>query len=216
MELVRLHSNQPMITKNCHLERWPIRSDQDTTNFWISQSEIVVLENTAKTHYICGEFLFRNTNDKMDNLGKMGYIAAVLDQKSQSLLTSLAVESVPSEFVFKTKAGMLLPHHMTINLGDLDTKLNPSEILGQKVFLEISKIVYNLDLGVCASPVINARLINGNEINSSNLIPHITIGLLSHGKPKDSNMMLEKDENNQVIKLEFPIILESIVSKVDQ
>jgi len=83
------------------------------------------------------------------------YTAAVLTPISAQLLNWIARGTLNQDhdFVFKTSQGMSLPHHMTINLGPLDESLHDRSLLGCEASLRIDTLIYNQDLGVCATPV---------------------------------------------------------------
>ena len=126
------------------------------------------------------------------------FTAAVLTDNSADLLKWIMRGTLNLEeegFVLKTMAGQDLPHHMTINLGPLDETLNPREVLGADVLLEINCLVYCHKLGVCASPVIGQLVLDVPGCESLQLIneqPHITVCVRPPAKPKMSNDLFKK------------------------
>lgn len=146
------------------------------------------------------------------------FTSAILTEFSRNFLKEIASKLVEFDenFLFQTEQGVLLPHHMTINLGDFDEKLNNPEILGCDAELFIDKIVFDPELGICAATVAQATAIlpSGDQIKiqSANKCPHITIALKKGVKPKFSNQMLEqgtgKTFESKVFRLEAKIACE--------
>lgn len=92
-------------------------------------------------------------------------------------------------YVFQTVQGESLPHHMTINLGNFDERLNNKEILGATATLWVSHFLYNDK--ACAAVVDRAE-VNGvpiNTINDRTSGKHITMCLLPPARPVDSNTL---------------------------
>lgn len=66
------------------------------------------------------KLIMENFNRFLLTEQKVRYSAVVLDDESVQKLKDAAIDfGVPEGFVFKTKAGEPLPHHMTITLGPL-------------------------------------------------------------------------------------------------
>ncbi len=138
----------------------------------------------------------------------MTYCAVVLDNTSAELLKTLfrlgvlrhlgleEEHSDPSKrhgFVFYTKNGDPLPHHMTICLGEFDTKLNTLDMLNEPACIWIDSIWIDLDLGVACAGVSDSTSLDGEvEVRSSNKHKHVTIALKGNAKPFESNKVLEK------------------------
>lgn len=129
--------------------------------------------------------------------GEKLYTSAVLVHESVDLLRLLTIDSIDAiqsrGFKFKTANGYL-PHHMTINMGKIEAgPLNRSNI-NSFVKLEVSQIVLDEKLGVCAAIVDNAYYqelsTEWKPLKSMNLHPHITIALKEGVKPVSSNEML--------------------------
>lgn len=155
------------------------------------------------------------------------YTAAVLTPMSAMALEWMVKAKLGLQdqgFVFKTAQGQRLPHHMTINLGKLDEKLNSREIMGKKAELMVERLVYSDTLGVCAAPVLFAKaLMNEGEglekgdwvdVVSNNPEPHITCCIKPQSKPKLSNQMLEFPSPLTVtVQLDEPVWLEAVIQE---
>lgn len=124
------------------------------------------------------------------------YTAAVLSPMSATLLkwTMRAITGeleLESRFKFKTPQGESLPHHMTINLGKLDTKLNPEWILGQNVKLFVDQLRWSEGIGACAYRVRDAISVIDDHlitsINDGKSSKHITTCLMPDVKAVRSN-----------------------------
>ncbi len=118
-------------------------------------------------------------------------------------------------YICHTESGMLLPHHMTINLGSLDEYLNDISILNQKVLLYIHKIACDHKANACAAKVEKAIVISSKqEIKSFNKVSHITMAIRPPGKPKNSN---DIDWNNAdiIIETKEPLILVGTVLELE-
>lgn len=139
------------------------------------------------------------------------YTAAVLNKNSVDVLKKIVVENLNLQgFVFETKQGEPLPHHMTINLGTFDAKINNQELVNKPTFLHIDSIFYCEKIGTCAANVIKCECENQN-VNSINKHKHITICIKPPAKPFDSNKLFESKSN--VFKFK-PIVLEAVLKEV--
>jgi hypothetical protein len=149
------------------------------------------------------------------------YTAVVLSEMSADLLKWIVRATADLEvsgFHFQTAQGTPLPHHMTVNLGGFDEKLNRPEMMQDfaRAELEIAEIVYDHDLGVCAAPVLRAacRVVYGEEggweeIKTTNAVPHVTLCIKAGCKPVYSNKMLESPGPHTVrVKLDKTYRLE--------
>jgi len=147
------------------------------------------------------------------------YTAAVLDKNSQLVLKEVLAENLDFEsngYVFRSKTGDL-PHHMTINLGQFDSKLNPPEFRGCQSILRVSRFLYDDD--VCCAEVDTAVAIDINSeglidsvcdiytINDERSRPHITMCLRPPARPVQSNLLFAQESNPAIIELEEPIVL---------
>jgi hypothetical protein len=151
--------------------------------------------------------------------GTRMYTAAVLSPTSAQLLKWIMRGTIALEgegFVTETAQGHPLPHHMTINMGNLDSSLNPKAILGEPVILEIDRLVYNYTLGVCAAKVTRAaHSYKSWKIKSANIVPHITVCIKPGSKPMFSNQMLETPSPHNVeVELDQPYELDAVVMEV--
>lgn len=154
------------------------------------------------------------------------YTAAVLTSISAQLLSWIAKNTFDLQgFVFETRQGMALPHHMTICLGTIEkSSLHDRSIIGCEVILKIDSLVYNKNLGVCAAPVCNSVILRttGNSkhedvvLKSTNVIPHITTCILPSSKPFFSNQMLEKPNSDNIVeKLDQGYSLMATITELD-
>lgn len=151
------------------------------------------------------------------------YTAAVLTPLSVNLLKWIVRATIKLEeagFLFETIRGDPLPHHMTINLGVIDRKLNPLIVLETKSELQINCINYDLMLGVCAIPVLNAVSYltesSPTPINTINEVPHITLCLKTGVAPRKSNDMFKSgNENMKVLVLDQTYTLEATILEVE-
>ncbi len=86
-------------------------------------------------------------------------------------------------------------HHMTIKFGKQDVSCLP---LGQEVKLKVVGYAYNK--GVQAVHV----QVDHPNLEVSNAFPHVTVSHSTHGKPKDSNPLLEETQGG--LKLDGPVL----------
>lgn len=126
------------------------------------------------------------------------YTAIVLTNKSALELKAIAIQTVDlSSYNFATAAGMVLPHHMTVNMDGYDSELNDESLKGMDCKVTIDGIAYNHTLGICAARVLLAETIHdeaGVSIESTNTQAHITVAIKPTSKPAWSNKL--KWENN--------------------
>lgn len=152
------------------------------------------------------------------------YTCVVLSEMSADLLKWIVRAVTDLEeagFRFHTDQDKPLPHHMTINLGGFNEKLNHPAMLQDfaKAEIYVSEIVYDHDLGVCAAPVVRAtcRVVYGEEggweeIKTTNAVPHVTLCIKAGCKPVYSNKMLESPGPNVVrVKLDKTYRLDGAV-----
>ncbi len=141
------------------------------------------------------------------------YTAAILTNSSSKLLHSKLLEKIdpdPLGFVFETKFGQRLPHHMTINLGFFDTSLNRPEVFGSSVKLWITKFLY--DEKICCAVVDKAKTLSKVPLICANGNPHITVCLRPPTKPVESNKLFTNAAS--VINIE-EIILDAFVDELE-
>jgi hypothetical protein len=132
------------------------------------------------------------------------YTAAVLAEQSQQQLLQAFEELLvagghdlkASGYKFATAAGERLPHHMTMNMGALNTNLNPAECLGYRGILSVDSFFIDHELNVCAAKVIRAvtehtpirtEPLPIKTVNDVGSHKHITMCIRSPGKPFHSN-----------------------------
>jgi hypothetical protein len=142
------------------------------------------------------------------------YTAAVLNPKSAEVLKKTMRDKLGLEgcgFECQTPQGEPLPHHMTINMGPLDTSINDPRILDKPAILCVDSIWYCKTIGACAAKILFCELEN-NTINSTNSIKHITICLKPPAKAFHSNKIFTDGE---YIKLDEPLILEAHVREIE-
>jgi len=147
------------------------------------------------------------------------YTAAVLDGNSQLILKEILAEFRDFEsagYVFSSKTGDL-PHHMTINLGQFDSKLNPPEFRGCQAILRVSRFLHDDD--VCCAEVDTAVAIDIDSdgmidgvcdiytINDERSRPHITMCLRPPARPVQSNLLFAQESTPAIIELEEPVVL---------
>ncbi len=156
------------------------------------------------------------------------YTAVKLNRPSIQLLTwAIKATLNPEHFGLKfASKSYALPHHMTINLGKIDTKLNMKEYLNKKAFLQVSKAVMDIDYhGVCACEVEKAVIYQTDDlladgvsfrINTMNEKPHITCALAKDVNPVASNAMLEDKyaENFRIKIFKDPLLLFGVVQEL--
>lgn len=130
------------------------------------------------------------------------YTAAVLEDGQRNLLQIALTEVAPDiedkGYLFETSRGDLLPHHMTINMGDFDQALNCISMGGMPVEVTIDGFWYDHKLGVVAARVADALCtIVGDErqcdyheqVKTINEHRHITMCLKPGVKPFTSNKL---------------------------
>jgi hypothetical protein len=135
------------------------------------------------------------------------YTAAVLDSESVDLLTTLMRNTLDLEklgFELQTPQREPLPHHMTINLGRFDHRLNHPDILDERADIYIDSLWWSEEIGVCAARVTEA--LSHDSFNqpistiNSKTSPHITICLKPPAKPVDSNKLFRNGQGRPEMK----------------
>ncbi len=110
----------------------------------------------------------------------MAYTAVVLDGASQRALLDQVLPQVP-----EAEGWTPFAHHMTINMGPFNPKLNNPELLGQQLRMQVTHI--GVDTLVCAVRVTcGIRTVNDTEGEAGK---HITLAVnkVDGGKPFFSN-----------------------------
>ena len=147
------------------------------------------------------------------------YTAAVLERNSQLLLqyaTRKAIDWVDfdSAMLMATPRGDELPHHMTINLGKFDENLNSKDLLHKNCKLYVQNLTINEKMGVVAAKVRKAATDEHENVETFNVVPHITIALRKGVPPKKSNDMLESSsEDNRVVYLTEELALDAYIQE---
>lgn len=137
------------------------------------------------------------------------YTGVVLCVDSVEILSSYRVEG----FGCVTPGGDLLPHHMTLNMGRFDVRLNDLVLLGMEVEMLVDAIFYSDDVGACAARVLCARTLCGVELRSVNKFMHITLGLKSGVKPFRSNDLFRGVGLVNCVELLEPLLLRGVVEE---
>lgn len=144
------------------------------------------------------------------------FTAAVLRPTSAALLKWIMRGTIDLEshgFFLKTPQGTPLPHHMTINMGQFDTKLNSKLFTGDVALLSINQLCHNFRIGACAAEVVLANVERVDVVETINKHPHITICLMPGAKPKQSNDIFEADDS-VFTKLDTSYELEAIIEEI--
>ena len=130
------------------------------------------------------------------------YSAIVLDQDSvEQLKQSLGrLSEHLGDFLFETKQGQPLPHHMTLSLGPLNKDCNGLSG-GEQAVIWVSEIWLNSKIGACAAKVIKSETVEGKEVKSINDHPHVTCCIKDFAKPFHSNQIFDDDDS---VWIEFP------------
>jgi hypothetical protein len=149
--------------------------------------------------------LFENWKKFINEAVNISYSGVVLynDPKNNQveMLKQKALEKIPElkeGYIFKTKAGEELPHHMTINMG-------PLKMAGYKVGDEIELKV--ISFGV-SKDAVAAEVKPPFPIDTKSR-PHITIAIAVGGTPFNSNKIQDWRECE-------PITIKGVVQEVPQ
>jgi len=125
------------------------------------------------------------------------YTAVVLDKKSKDDLKNATNHLLKKGFESEVN-GVQLPHHMTINLGEFDERLNDPDILGMYAILRAEALWW--DHKVCCVEITEAHathiendsiidLIPINTLNDDEYCAHVTMGVKNGGRPRDSKYL---------------------------
>ncbi len=149
------------------------------------------------------------------------YTAVVLDQSAVAALTQKLRETVnlEPEFSLDGPEGYPLPHHMTLNLGKLDTKLNAEWMLNAECELIVDAFLWCDKIGACAARVVKALVFDdsGNpgelaSFNDGKSHKHITTCLKPGVKPFKSNALWDDPSKVNIFTFD-PITLEGVVKE---
>lgn len=141
------------------------------------------------------------------------YTAAILADSSSKLLHSKFIEKIdpdPLGFIFETKFGQRLPHHMTINLGPFNDSINSPEVFGSSARLWVDHFLYNEN--ICCAVVKKAETLSGIPIFCANKNPHITVCLRPPTRPVESNKLFTNASST--INIE-KIILDAFIDELE-
>ncbi len=110
----------------------------------------------------------------------MAYTAIILDPQARLDLKTLTLAFVPEGW-------QSFCHHVTLNMGQMDTSLNDAELLGADCIIEVDAI--GMTDKAIAVRVASMKTLEGTVVKSKNKTPHITIAVnaVGGGKPKMSN-----------------------------
>ena len=126
------------------------------------------------------------------------YSAIVLNEDSANRLKHIVSGSGLGEhlegFLFETKQGNPLPHHMTLSLGPLSKDSNKLKG-GEQALIHVAEIWLNKKIGACAAQVVRAETLDGSEITTINKHPHITCCIKEYAKPFHSNQIFDEDKS---------------------
>jgi len=114
------------------------------------------------------------------------YTAIVLDENQrQKLLRQLF-----NNYLYPPEGWVLKAHHITINMGSVDGKLNPSalDMLGSRCTATVRDVLHRRNYGIFAVGVVDLYCEDSSTpVNSVNKHPHITIAHDQKVKPKYVN-----------------------------
>ena len=142
------------------------------------------------------KLIMENFNRFLLTEQKVSYSGVVLDGESVQKLKEAAGEfGVPEGFVFETKAGEPLPHHMTITLGPLGD-FSTNYPVGEPITLKATHI--GADERAMAVKVEPPA-----PISEKIAFPHITLAIPEGGKPFFSNKIPEENFKELPEKIEI-------------
>ena len=138
---------------------------------------------------------------------KISYSAVVLIKDDVKRLKEKTLEKIgklPEGFVFQTKKGDSLPHHMTITMGPLKGSfLSDYPVDGKPVTLTVTHIGFD-------DKAIAAKVDPPGPTNTK--FPHITIAIPIGGQPANSNK-IPQENFEEIDSFDIQGIVEEIPSK---
>lgn len=121
------------------------------------------------------------------------YTSIVLDESQrQKLLRQLF-----NNYLYPPEGWILKAHHITINMGPMDRKLNPSalEMLGSSCTATVKDVLHRRNYGIFAVGVGDLYCKDSRTpVNSINAHPHITIAHDQNVKPSYVNSFSDMRE----------------------
>jgi hypothetical protein len=139
------------------------------------------------------------------------YTAVVLDQASREKLID-RLEFLPDfcgDYRYVPCGSSRLPHHLTLNMGGITNGLNDASVLGKAATLTVDAFCWDDSLGVCAARVTSMQSQHGEALKTTNKQAHITMCLLSHGKPVKSNDL----DWSKAVSLDEPLTATGVVQE---
>lgn len=121
------------------------------------------------------------------------YTAIVLDENQRQKL----LKQLFNNYLYPPEGWVLKAHHITINMGSVDRKLNPSalEILGSRCTATVKDVLHRRNYGIFAVGVDDLYCKDSRTpINSINRHPHITIAHDQNVKPSYVNSFSDMRE----------------------
>ena len=115
-------------------------------------------------------------------------------------------------FICESKNGKLLPHHAHVNLGEINTSLNPRKFLHKTVQMVIYNIWASEQLGVCAAEICTAK-VGGEIIKFPTNYPHIVICIKPPATLFDAHYLFFNEDN--CVFLPESLIIEGIFCEID-
>lgn len=112
------------------------------------------------------------------------YTCILLNKDDQNELKQLA-----HQWFDGIREWQMYCHHLTLNMGAMDEKLNSTDLLGKETTIYVDAVGMDLEDNVCAIRATKMVTNDGTELKSKNKVPHITIAVdvAKGGKPVMSN-----------------------------
>ena len=112
------------------------------------------------------------------------YTAILLDEESKAELKEAMLEWFNHD---RYQSWRSYCHHLTLNMGPMSKGLNSTELLNSEATIEIDAVGWSDKVTACRAT--KMLTLNGEELKSTNEVPHITLAVNVHegGKPVMSN-----------------------------
>ena len=114
------------------------------------------------------------------------YTAIVLDENQRQKL----LKQLFNNYLYPPEGWVLLAHQITINMGPMDKKLNPSalEMLGSRCTATVRDVLHRRNYGIFVVGVVDLYCEDSRTpIKSANKYPHITIAHAPQVRPSYVN-----------------------------